>query len=197
MTSQEVFVTLDSHCGMKAAFTQYSINNNVPVKITLYGSEHYCRLKAVDSPELKNLAKRVGEKFDDDIRFEFFNVTHTLKFHTSKQKTNSSDETKNFLEIFSIMRAAFQRETSMKLTLSDVSKITVSKAIDRNTKWLIRKEPLRAYRLGLTLSEDTVSRLRVKENANFRKFGNQVPKGYIAYAIGVGQTSIPQFLPRF
>nr|QBK92788.1 MAG: hypothetical protein LCPAC401_04260 [Pithovirus LCPAC401] len=190
MISQGVFVTLDSHCGMRAACTQYSINNNALVKITLYGSEHYCCLKSVDSPDLKNIAKRVGEKFDDDIRSEFFNVTHTLKPYTSKQETNSSEENKEFFEIFSIMRVAFQMETNMKLTLNDVSKITVSKAIDRNTNRLIRKEPLRVYELGLTLSKDAESRLKVKESANFRKFENQTPKGYIVYAMGVGQTSI-------
>ncbi len=188
MISQRVFVTLDSHCGIEAACTQYSINNDTPVKITLYGSKHYCHLKDVDNPELKTLAKRIGEKFDDDIKSKFFNVIHTLKLHTSKQETNSNEENKEFF-VFLIMREAFQRETNMRLTLSDVSKITVSKGIDRNTNWLIRKEPLRVYELGLTLSKDVESRLRVKENANFRKFENQAPKGHITYAMNVGQTS--------
>ena len=190
---------LTSRITLGAQIKQYTINDNGPVNLTLYGSESYCDLKAVQNPQLKEVLAKVGAAFEEKAGWNFFNVDHT--FTPTEATDNKSSEDNEDLDnraqvkgIFAFVKAAIAGQTNgmMALDLTDVTRLDVHKAEDRHG--VIRRHehrlaPHRTFELGVRISEKATEAAE-KSGLIFREYAKAASADSTAFALGVGQTSL-------
>jgi hypothetical protein len=183
---------LRSHMTLQAAISQYPIDCDAPVGLTLYGQNSYCYLKGIESSQLKAILSKVGDVFERDEGNTFFNVSHTfapVKPTESKSSGNEDDQidkncTTAVRDIFPFVKTAVSDQTNGQLTLdlTDANKLVVGKAVDRS----VLMRPRQAYELGVTIPEKTVEAAE-KSGLIFREYGFPQSSGKLVYALGVGQ----------
>ena len=180
---------LNSFIPLQASTSQYDIDHNAPIKLTLHGSRSCCHLRAIQEPKLKEILANVGIEFERVKENKFFNFIHTfLPTETSESNKGNSDLVK---DIFVFVKEAINNQTNGKLTLdlTDMTQLVVQKAEDRTTQ-----PPCRAYELVINLSEKAVETAE-KSGLIFREYLSFQPQRSedIPYILGVGEAARTRF----
>ncbi len=181
----------ESHCELEAI--QDPKLKETVAKVGIGLCSH---LKAIYDPQLKAVLVKVGSAFERKERGldVFFNVHHHFtpsEAIDNKDSDTRIDEehTRQVHDIFAFVKTAINEQTNgnLSLDLTDVAKLTVSKAEDVGFLCSSR----RAYELEVRLSEKAVEAAK-KSGIVFQKtygFAPQ-PAGTRTFAVGVGQDSI-------
>jgi hypothetical protein len=172
---------LTSHTSLEAALSQYYIDSEASVRLTLHGPRSYCDLKAIQDPKIKEILVNVGIEFERAQGNRFFNFTHT--FRPIETRENNRENDNLVKDTFAFINAAINDQTNGKLTLNltDITKLIVKKAEDRS--FIV---PRRAYELEIEVSEKAVTTAE-KSGLVFREYVSSLPKSTTAYVLGIGE----------
>lgn len=175
---------LHSHTDEEAICSQYSINTNAPVQLTLSGPRSYCLLTAIQDPTLKETLSKVGIQHERTRNNTFFNFSHT--FTPTEKNESLKDNDTHVVDIFEIVNSAVNAQTNGKLVLdlSDITALVVKKGEDRSFT------PAHcAYELSIKMSEQAVETAK-KSGLTFNEFISSCPKGTEMWVMRAGQKGI-------
>lgn len=159
------------HTTLSAACSQFSINHENTVKMTLSGPSSYMYLKldAEQSQTVNELARKIGiqhESGPERNKFMVYSATFLPGRIVAKSAKDTPEEEKVFGQIFETATASIAKQMGWSVGPADVAKIVLEKTV----KFSLNK-PKRACSLSIELSESAAARLELDKDNRFRKYG--------------------------